>query len=232
MLGKRKLREARREKDGMQLTLGSGACLRVIEDAPATLARYVEEEGRRYLAYVPITSADRLAPEDLAVTLLINSRATYRAFKSIQDHANTLDLAAHLPARPLERTDGSDRVAVAALIARVASWPGFGASLASKVLNKKRPALIPILDNRSIFGAYLNPAWPTERSRADSVWSVTRISQAQETIAFDVRRPENEPAWAGLSAIEPDRSCIELFDMIWWVHFHDLEPMPPASGLS
>jgi hypothetical protein len=56
---------------------------------------------------------------------------------------------------------------------------------------------------------------------------VTRISEALEAIAFDVRRPENEPAWAHLSAIEPDRSRIELLDMIWWVHFRDVEPVRP-----
>jgi hypothetical protein len=34
------------------------------------------------------------------------------------------------------------------------SWPGFGASVATKTLHKKRPALIPVLDNMAIFGAY------------------------------------------------------------------------------
>ncbi len=59
----------------MDLTFGSGAHERIVPDAVGTLARYVEEEGRRYLEYQPTTPADRIVPEDLAVTLLINSRA-------------------------------------------------------------------------------------------------------------------------------------------------------------
>ena len=42
---------------------------------------------------------------------------------------------------------------MAAVIAHIANWPGFGASLATKVLHKRFPALIPILDNQAIFGA-------------------------------------------------------------------------------
>ena len=38
------------------------------------------------------------------------------------------------------------------------SWPWVGASLATKTLHKKRPALIPVLDNMAIFGAYDEPA--------------------------------------------------------------------------
>ena len=41
----------------------------------------------------------------------------------------------------------------------MAQWPGFAASVATKVLHKKRPGLIPVLDNQA-FGAYMNPNWP------------------------------------------------------------------------
>ena len=52
----------------------------------------------------------------------------------------------------------------------MASWDGFAASVATKILHKKRPALIPILDNQAIFGAYMNPQWPSKPSRADSIY--------------------------------------------------------------
>ena len=169
-----------------------------------------------------------LVPEDLAVTLLLNSRAGYRAFKSIQDLGPGLDLS-RLTARPLEDTDQSERAAVAAIVAEVASWPGFAASLATKVLHKKRPALIPILDNQAIFGAYRNPNWPGRRSRADSVWSAEPIGRAIEAITFDLNRTENAEVWLALSAIEPGRTRIELFDMVWWVHFRDVEPVRSAA---
>ena len=43
-------------------------------------------------------------------------------------------------------------------------------------------------------------------------------------------RSENEPVWAHLQAVEPDRSRIELFDMIWWMYFRGVEPagLPPT----
>jgi hypothetical protein len=34
-----------------------------------------------------------------------------------------------------------------------------------------------------------------------------------------VRRPENEPVWERLHALEPERPRIELFDMVWWMYF-------------
>jgi hypothetical protein len=34
-----------------------------------------------------------------------------------------------------------------------------------------------------------------------------------------VTRSENEAVWERLQEIEPDRSRIELFDMVWWMYF-------------
>ena len=45
-------------------------------------------------------------------------------------------------------------------IAAVTDWEGFASSVATKVPHKKRPKLIPILDDEAIFGAYMNPKWP------------------------------------------------------------------------
>jgi hypothetical protein len=168
------------------LWIGGRIVDRHLDDAPELLIAYREDEGIRYLDYVPITPRDRLLPEDLAVTILINSRVGYRAYKSVQDLGPTLDLSI-LPSGPLEVTTEADRAAVADLIARVASWPGFAASVASKVLHKKRPGLIPVLDNQAIFGAYLNPMWPDSPSSQDSVWAVNRIRLALDAITVDCR---------------------------------------------
>ena len=99
------------------------------------------------------------------------------------------------------------------------SWPGVGASIATKTLHKKRPALVPILDNMAIFGAYMNPLWPEQRAKEDTVKAVPRIREALDWIAVDVSRGDNEPVWAELEAIEPDRTRIDLFDMVWWMFF-------------
>jgi hypothetical protein len=150
--------------------------------------------------------------------MLMNSRVAARAATSVCRNGNTLDLGS-LSQKPLEETTGEERQVVAERLGEVAAWPGFGASTASKVLHKKRPALIPVLDNMAIFGAYMNVLWPEGPALADTVKVVPRIREALDWIAADLTRPENEPVWERLQELEPERSRIELFDMIWWMHF-------------
>jgi hypothetical protein len=141
-----------------------------------------------------------------------------------------VDLAA-LPDKPLEKTTSDEREQVAQTIGTMTRWPWVGASLATKTLHKKRPALIPILDNQAIFEAYMDPRWPQRRTYGETIKAPARIKEALDWIAADITRPENEPVWPRLHAIEPERSRIELFDMVWWIHFRELEPVAaPASG--
>lgn len=221
----------------MDLIFGAGRLDRRVEDAEELLVAYRQDSGTRYLDHVPRTPPDELVPEDLAVTILINSRVGSAAFVAVQDHGAELDLHG-LSDKPLEATSEAERVQLAELIAQVARWPGFAASVASKVLHKKRPALIPIIDNQAIFGAYMNPLWPQQPSLAESVYAAMRIKEAFDWIAFDLNRPENEKAWNELARIEPSRSRIELFDMVWWIYFRRVEPVAaappvePASALA
>jgi hypothetical protein len=200
------------------LEVGGGRVERHLPDAAALLRAYNEPEGRRYLDQVPITPDGTLVPEDLAVTMLLNSRVGRRAYLSVQDRGLSLNLQC-LPDVDLESSNASQRTTVADLIAEVAQWPGFAASVATKVLHKKRPKLVPVLDNQAIFGAYMNPAWPSSRFLADSVKSAPWIREALERIHYDLTRRENVESWVHLSRLEPSRSRIELFDMIWWSHF-------------
>ena len=211
---------------GPGLVLGGGVVDRVLDDPVSLLLDYREDEGLRYLNFVSVTPLDRLVPEDLAVTILINSRVGYRAFKSVQDLGPSVDLAA-LPDTSLEHTTADERDKVAELVWRVAQWPGFAASVATKVLHKKRPALIPILDNQAIFGAYMNPDWPAVRSSQESVKERRRIRDALERIATDLTRTENMRVWPLLAECEPARSMIELLDMTWWTYFRRHEPILP-----
>ena len=210
------------------LVVGAGHIDRRLPAAEDLLLAYRVDDGLRYLDWLPSTDPDRLMPEDLAVTILINSRIGPAAFKSVQDHGAALDLAM-LPDMRLEETSVGMREQVAHLIAQVAQWDGFAASVTTKVLHKKRPWLIPILDNQAIFGAYMNSKWPQQRSATDSVYSESRIRKALEWIWTDLTRPENADGWAALSEVEPKRSRIELFDMVWWEHFRRLEPARPVS---
>lgn len=214
------------QNSSVTLTLGAERIDRVICKADEYLRAYRDnpnDTGSDYFDYQPITPRDALLPEDLAVTLLINSQVGWKAFRSIQKHAHEIRLA-DLPDKPLESTFPEERQQVAALIARIAQWDGFAASVTTKVLHKKRPALIPILDNQAIFGAYMNPKWPKKLALSDSIKDEKKIIEALEWIYFDLNRPENELAWKSLQRIEPTRSRIQLFDSIWWVYFRKIQP--------
>ena len=169
----------------VDLILGAGQLDRTVSDADVLLGQYPAEDGLRYLNWQPSTDPNHLSPEDLAVTILINSRVGPAAFRSAQDRGPVLDIG-KLPDVPLEKTSAGERAQVASFIAAVTDWEGFAASVATKVLHKKRPKLIPILDNEAIFGAYMNPKWPEKLASTDSVYATARIANALEWIWTDL----------------------------------------------
>jgi hypothetical protein len=65
----------------------------------------------------------------------------------------------------------------------------------------------------------MNPLWPDTPALADTVKAVPRIREALGWITVDVTQSENEPVWERLQESEPERSRIELFDMVWWMYF-------------
>jgi hypothetical protein len=180
--------------------------------------------GYSYIAHKPATPADQLLPEDLAVTLAFNSRATGRAFESLMEHAHELDLTA-LPDKPLADTTPEERAAVVDAIHEMTGWPGFRMSLATKTLHKKRPNLIPVLDNRAIVEAYLEPAWPGKRTSGQSWWGRGLIAHALDAVYSDLLRQENQVTWAALAKVDSSLTRIEALDMVWWAHFRRLEPV-------
>jgi hypothetical protein len=213
----------------VRLVLGAGEMDRTIENADALLLQYRRDTGCYYLDHQPITPQNRLVPEDLAVTLLVNSQVGWRAFRSIQLHGTTIDLNS-LPTKPLEQTTPEERRQIKDIIVTMAGWPGFAASVATKVLHKKRPGLIPILDNQAIFGAYMNPHWPVQIARSDSVKDGEQILRALNLIAHDLNREENRLSWNTLHDIEPTRTMIQLFDSVWWMHFRLTQPVSKRSA--
>jgi hypothetical protein len=215
----------------MELIFGAGRVDRRVDDVETLLREWREKErdyGQLYLEHEPITPKDRLLVEDLAVTMLINSRVAAPAATSVFRNGASVDLRS-LPDKALEATTDEERHHIASVIGTLTSWPWMGASLATKTLHKKRPALIPVLDNQAIFGAYMNPLWPDRRSSADTIKSVPRIKEALDWIAEDITRAENAATWPALEALEPERSRIELFDMVWWMYFRRVEPVASAA---
>jgi len=205
----------------VDLIFGAGELDRRVVEVESLLREWREKErdfGQLYLEYEPTTPRDRVLVEDLAVTMLINSRVEARQAMGVFRNGATLDLSC-LPEKPLGETTDEERQLIAEVIGTMTTWPGIGASVATKTLHKKRPTLIPVLDNMAIFGAYMYAPWPKEPARADTIKAVQRIKQALDWIAVDVTRADNEATWERLHAIEPERSRIELFDMVWWMYF-------------
>ncbi len=213
----------------VRLILGGQRIDRVIENADNLLLQYREDTGCYYLDYQPTTPQDAVVPEDLAVTLLVNSQAGWRAFRSLQLYATSIDLSI-LPRKALEQTTAEERGIIRDTIVKMAQWPGFATSLATKVLHKKRPGLIPILDNQAIFGAYLNEHWPEQLAQTESIKDGARILQALDCIVFDLNRPENSSSWRKLQTIELNRTLIQLFDSVWWMHFRLKQPVLRQSA--
>ncbi len=208
----------------MELIFGAEVLDRRVPDVEQLLRdwRVMEADfGQLYLDHQPVTSPDRIFVEDLAVTMLINSRVDARQAMGIARNSESLDLSA-LPAKPLAETTDAERQRLAEVIGAMTKWPGFGASVATKLLHKKRPELVPVLDNMAIFGAYMNSSWPERAALADTIKAVPRIKEALDWIVVDLSRPENKPVWDRLGEIEPERTRIELFDIVWWMHFSPL----------
>src|SRR5215211_3351436 len=109
------------------MIFGAGHLDRVIANPEQLLMRYRQDTGAYYLDYESIIPRDRIVPEDLAVTLLVNSQVRWYAFRSIQLYGSSIDLAL-LPDKPLEQTTEEERQRIAEMIAVVAHWPGFAAS--------------------------------------------------------------------------------------------------------
>ena len=174
----------------MELIFGARNLDRRVSDVDQLLRDWRIKEadfGQLYLEHQPATSQDRILVEDLAVTMLINSRVEARQAMGIIRNAQTLDLGA-LPQKKLAETTDAERQQLAELIHAMTNWPGFGASVATKLLHKKRPELIPVLDNMAIFGAYMNRLWPERAALADTIKAMPRIKEALDWIVFDITR--------------------------------------------
>ena len=112
----------------MELIFGAGTIDRQVGDVEDLLREYHDMEkdlGLLYLDYEPVTPNDRVLVEDLAVTMLINSRVAARAATSVNAHGATLDLGS-LPRKALEKTTAEEREIIVNVVGTVASWPWLG----------------------------------------------------------------------------------------------------------
>jgi len=128
----------------LDLIYGAGKLDRRVEGVEKLLHEWRMREadwGQLYLEFQPATPKDVLLVEDLAATMLINSRVAGQAAAAVYRNGSTLDLASW-PDKPLEQTNADERRGLAELIGTMTTWPWVGASLATKTLHKKRPRLV------------------------------------------------------------------------------------------
>lgn len=187
---------------------------------PAALVEWYDREVRRgptYFAYSPMTPSDTLLLEDLGLAVLLEGRPQSQAAMSLALlDDDQRDLRA-VPVTTLHLSTPDDRQAILRAIIQLVALPGFASSLATKVLHKKRPATVPILDNRAIYGTLLSDSWTLGANpTANSVRHSQAIELALETIYGVVSDPRNEPEFVKLEERFPDLSRIQLFDKVWW----------------
>ena len=210
-------------QDVRALVVGGGVVDRRLRRSITLLDAYREDEGTRYLSYVPITPPDRLLPEDLAVTVTSStpasgigpSRASRTSARRSISPASPPSRWRTRPRRSETRSQWSSP--------RSRRGRGSLRALPRRSSTRSAPALVPILDNQAIFGSYMTDTWPHKRSSQESVESESRIRDALERIAVDLTREENREVWPILHEREPRRSRIELFDMVWWSYFRSIE---------
>jgi hypothetical protein len=146
----------------MNLILRGEMCYR-LENPADLVRRFIEDpaeanSGLLYYTHASQTNPDELCPEDAAIPLLLNAAWHLGPAKTIVRSLMQLQATVcigMLPNVPFQDTTAEIRDKLASLIHLVSSYPGIKAAVATKILHKKRPNLIPVLDNQSIFGAYM-----------------------------------------------------------------------------
>lgn len=215
----------------MPVTIQLGG--QVIQNAELLVRQYEQcknETGRDYLdLYV---NPNVICPEDLAMTLLMNSQVRGLAFRTLTGYRTQLEaqLAGIPQDVPLERASESLLNMVADMIASITEAGrqaaarraqglqplanGIMVSIGTKLLHKKRPSLIPVLDAEAIFRDYVGIPAPDWGQAA-----IPPVLMALKKIRGDLQLPQNIPGWAALGqqSAQP-RTRVQLFDMVWWQH--------------
>lgn len=105
----------------MELIFGAGKLDRRIAEVESLLGDWREKErdfGQLYLEHEPSTPRDRVLVEDLAVTMLVNSRVEARQAMGVFRNGPTLDLSV-LPDKVLGETTDGERQIVAEVVAAI-----------------------------------------------------------------------------------------------------------------
>lgn len=195
----------------------------IVPDAEAAIERYLSpgwvRNGPLYYRHRPCTDPDRVVLEDLGAAVLLEGVRSSRAARSLADRPVYIG---RVPKIPLEEAEESDRQLVVDAIMDLIGptrGSGFASSVATKVLHKKRPATVPVLDNRAVYGAFLDASWsPGEWPAGHSVRAAGRVRAALDAVAQVLSDHRNEATWETVCMRWNEFTRVELFDMAWWAY--------------
>lgn len=224
---------------GNHLQLASG--LRIAEPLDR-LGRFCREEYAYYDA-VAQEDPDKVTPLDVIVTTAVNAFSTASARKIRDIHRGLLKvqpLLAEVP-REVSLQDASalDLDAVRRLLKAAVAVPGVLVAVATKVLHRKRPALIPILDS-VIIGYYrqssgerwLSAAWEDERRAAEAA---VRVMQLFREDLLGVR-DQLEQLTRQLSSEGFRLTPVRALELLIWTeaerqgYYRQTSAVPPAAA--
>lgn len=166
-----------KSEDAVTVNVDLPSGLRV-SDAERRLLRYCDEEYGYYDG-IPSTDANQITPLDVLVTTAVNAFSIASARRIREIHRGFQPLAAQLadipPDADLARSDAAETETVRRLLHAAVVVPGVLVAVATKVLHRKRPSLIPMMDS-VIVGHYRNSsgekwlaaAWEDQRRAADA----------------------------------------------------------------
>lgn len=110
--------------------------------------RYFESYAFRYYDDAPATPPNTILPTDICITITLNSRAGYKQVHSVIQHkANIEEALSQVPVELtlLDSIDDSMKEKLNFLFKNICV-PHIRLSTGSKILHRKRPSLIPIMD--------------------------------------------------------------------------------------
>ena len=189
----------------------------VIEDPVGQALRFVGSDGS-YQLYdsAPVAQDDTLTESDVRVANKFVARMSSAVITGILARRVDIDAALkRIPARS-SLTDAESAIpwdALHALIAAFDDVPAVGLARITKVLHRKRPALIPILDS-VVEGYLVGIERPPPGSRADRAVALTRTYKRE----MDLNREALACLRLRLTAHGINLTECRLFDVFAWMY--------------
>lgn len=174
--------------------------------------------GPTYYRYVPVTPADELSLEDLALCVLLEGRPSSRAARRLAELSAVDRDLSDVPSVELHLTTDEERGLIVEAIMRIVRLDGFASSLSTKLLHKKRPRTIPVLDNQAIYATMLSTTWhgASGLPRGSSVRARSKIANGLDQVYRVVADERNAPTFKALENAYSDLSRIQILDKVWW----------------